>query len=275
MAAHVKDVTAADFASEVLERSFAVPVVVDFWAEWCGPCKVLGPTLERLAEEGAGSWELARVDVDANPQLAQTFGVQGIPTVVGVRDGQVVSQFTGAVPEAHVRRFVGGLLPTELDLTAEQGHLALEEGDVDAAEAAWRSVLAEDATHEDAGIGLAGLLLERGDADGALAVLARLAPTEAVRRMQAAARLRPAGDTAALERAAAGGDLAASVSLAKAWATEGRLEEALGRLVEVVGERAGDVSDEARATVLDLFELLGPAHPLTAEYRRKLASALF
>ncbi len=273
--AHVKDVTVADFAAEVLERSFDVPVVVDFWAEWCGPCRVLGPTLERLADEGAGSWELARVDVDANPQLAQTFGVQGIPTVVGVRNGEIVSQFTGAIPETQVRQFVESLLPTALDFAAEQGHVALAGGDAESAEAAWRAVLAEDPAHEDAGIGLAGLLLEGGRASEALDVLTRLAPTEAVRRLQAAARLQPAGDRAAIESAAADGDLTASVALAKAQVSEGRIEEALGRLVDVVAARSGDVSEEARATLIDLFELLGPAHPLTGEYRRKLASALF
>lgn len=273
--AHVKDVTVADFAPEVIERSFEVPVVVDFWAEWCGPCRVLGPTLERLADEGAGSWELARVDVDANPQLAQTFGVQGIPTVVGVRNGEIVSRFTGAIPEAQVRQFVERLLPTALDLAAEQGHTALAAGDAESAEATWRAVLAEDPAHEDAGVGLAGLLLERGRASEALDILARLAPTEAVRRLQAAARLQPAGDRAELERAAADGDLAASVALAKAEVSEGRVEEALARLVDVVAARSGDVSEEARATLVDLFELLGPTHPLTAEYRRKLANALF
>lgn len=272
---HVKDVSVSDFAHEVLERSFDVPVVVDFWAQWCGPCKILSPTLERLVDEGGGSWELAKVDVDANPELAQSFGVQGIPTVVALRDGRIVSQFTGAIPEAQVRDFIAGMLPTDLDLAAERGHLALEAGNADAAEATWRTVLAEDPTHEGAAIGLAGLLLERGDAEEALGVLAPPAPSEAVRQLQAAARLHPSGDLGELEAAATAGDLEATVAFAKSLVATGRIEEALGRLVDVVAARAGEVSEAARATLLDLFELLGPAHPLTAAYRRKLASALF
>jgi putative thioredoxin len=275
MSTNVKDVTAAEFAHAVLERSHEVPVVVDFWAEWCGPCKVLGPTLERLAGEGAGSWELAKVDVDQNQQLAMQFGVQGIPTVIGFKDGRPAAQFTGAVPERQVRDFISSLVPSELDVAADRAYIALDEGNEEAAEATWRAILAEVPSHEGAGVGLAGLLLDRGDNEAALDVLARLAPTEAVRQMQAAARLSGGSDLVELEQAAASGGIEHSLAYARGLAAAGDYEDALDRLIEIVSQRQEPFSEEARTTVLDLFELLGPENQLTSTYRRRLASALF
>ncbi len=275
MVSHVKDVSTADFATDVVSRSHQVPVVVDFWAEWCGPCKVLGPTLERLADEGGGSWELAKVDVDQNQELAMQFGVQGIPTVVAFKDGQPIGRFTGALPEAQVREFVGGLAPSELDLAAERGHQALELDDEVGAEQIWRAVLERDPANEIAATGLAGLLLERNDSDGALDILSRVAPTEAVRQLQAAARLSGGGDLTALEAAASTGDLQSKTDYGKALASAGQYETALDQLLDVVGARDEEHSDDARVVMLDLFELLGPEHPITTAYRRRLASALF
>ncbi len=270
----VKDVATADFATEVIERSRQVPVLVDFWAEWCGPCKVLGPTLERLAVEAGGSWELAKVDVDQNQQLAGQFGVQGIPTVVAFRDGQVANRFTGALAEAQVRQFIDSVLPSEMDLRADHGLALLESGDEAGAEAAFRSVLEREPAHEAAGIGMAGILLDRGDRDGALAILGRLAPTEAVRQMAAIARLAGAGDLSDLESAARGGAPEAQLEYAVALAAAGDFETALDTLVTLVADKTG-VSDQARLTALDLFEILGPEDPLTAMFRRRLANALF
>ena len=264
MVSHVKNVSAADFATAVMERSHEVPVVVDFWAEWCGPCKVLGPTLERLADEGSGSWE-----------LAMQFGVQGIPTVVAFKDGEPAGQFTGALPEAQVREFVGALVPSELDLAAERGHQALDLDDEVGAEQIWRAVLERDPGHEIAASGLAGLLLDRGESDAALEILSRAAPTEGIRQLQAAARLSVAGDLTALEAAASNGDLEAKVDYGKALAADGQYEPALEQLLDVVGRREGEPSDDARLVMLDLFELLGPEHPITTTFRRRLASALF
>ena len=275
MLIHVTDVSTAGFAAAVLERSYEVPVVVDFWAAWCGPCKVLGPTLERLAEEAAGTWELAKVDVDSNQQLAMQFGVQGIPTVIAFKDGEPVNRFTGALPEAQVRDFVSGLAPSEMDLASERAHQALELGDEDGAEAIWRAVLEIDPAHVQAGVGLAALLTDRGDVDGAVDILSRLAPTDAVRRMQAAARLSRAGDIEEVASAAAGGDANAVMDYGRALAATGRYEEALDQLLDVVGRREENTSEEARTTVLDLFELLGSDNPITMTYRRRLASALF
>jgi putative thioredoxin len=276
MPTHVNDVTTEEFASAVVERSKQVPIVVDFWAAWCGPCRVLGPMLEQLAEEGGGSWELAKVDVDANQQLAARFGVQGIPTVVGFRDGRPVAQFTGALPEVQVRAFLDDLVPSELDLAAEQGALLLEGGDAAGAEAAWRAVLATDPSHGEAGTHLASLLIERDLPSEAVAILDRLVPTTEVTRLRAAAHvLEGSGDLELLAAAAADpDDHGAGLAYGRALAAAGRHAEALERLVELVAARAGAPSEDARSAMLDLFELLGD-HPLVTEYRRRLASALF
>lgn len=273
---NVRDVDTLEFDEAVVARSRQVPVVVDFWATWCGPCRVLGPMLERLAAASEDRWELVKVDVDRNPQLAAQLGVQGIPTVIGFRDGRPAAQFTGAVPEAAVQRFLDELVPSELDLAAEQGRLLLEGGDEAGAESAWQAVLAGDPSHAEAGTGLAGLLIDRGEPAAALEVLARLAPTDEVRRLQAVARIGEAsGDLERLAEEAADEDNpAARLAYGRALAAAGRHEEALEALLSVVSARAEDVSEQARQAMVDLFDMLGDS-PLVATYRRKLASALF
>lgn len=275
MNTHVKDVTNTDFVTEVVERSHDVPVVVDFWAAWCGPCKVLGPVLERLASEGGGNWELAKVDVDQHPQLAGQFGVQGIPTVIGFRGGEPVARFTGALPEAQVRSFIEQLRPSDLDLKASVAEDALEAGDTETAARLWRVVLEAEPNHALAGAGLAGLLIEQGDSEAALEILGRLAPTPAVRRLQAAARLAVPEDLSALRRSAESGDSAALIAYARGLAAHGQHSEAFEVLIDVVARREEGTAEAARLLVLDLFELLGPDHPLSSEYRRRLANALF
>jgi putative thioredoxin len=277
MTANVRDIDTAEFAQAVVERSRQVPVVVDFWAAWCGPCKVLGPILERVAAEADGEWELVKVDVDQNQQLAMQFGVQGIPTVVGFRDGQPVARFTGALPETAVRQWLRELVPSELDRAAAEGVAALERGDDATAEAVFRRVLQQDPAHVEAATGLAALLIDRGDGEEALAVLGKLPTTDEVRRLQAAARmLQAGGDVTELRQRVAENpeDWQARLELGRALAVAGPQQEALDHLLEVVGARVGDLSDQARLAMLDLFDLLGD-HPLVAEYRKKLANALF
>lgn len=270
----MKDVTSNGFTAEVIERSHDLPVVVDFWAAWCGPCKTLGPILERLAEE-SDTWELAKVDVDANPEVAGQFGIQGIPTVIAFKDGKPVSRFTGALAETQVREFLSQLQPTELDLRAGAADDAYGVGDTETAERLWTEVLATDPGHESAGVGLAGLLLERGEAESALKILERLAPTEGVRQLQAAARLSQTGSSTDLREAAESGDPQSILAYGRALAAESRYEESLERLIDLVAMKLEGVSEEARVQALDIFELLGPDHPLTVEYRKRLASALF
>ncbi len=276
MPQHVQDVSTADFAVSVIEASHHVPVVVDLWAEWCGPCKVLGPVLERAAEEAGGAWVLAKLDVDQSPEISQQLGVQGIPTVVAFKNGVEVDRFTGAIPEAEVRQFLDRLSPSVLDVETAAGDDALDAGDTERASAIYSSVLEKDPTHPDAGLSLAGLLIEEGEVGNALEILDRLAPTEAVRQLQAYARLgNGAADIEALERAAADGTTSDRLALGRALAASGQGEAAIETLMGVIGERVEPDSDEAQKTLLDLFELLGQQHPQVAGARRALANGLY
>ena len=235
------DVTDATFPTEVVERSRSVPVVVDLWAEWCGPCKTLGPILEQAIAETQGQVVLAKVDVDANRQTADAFQVQGIPAVYALRDGKIVDGFVGAQPEAAVREFVARLLPTE-----EEDALAklLAQGD----EASLRLVLEAEPGHADAVVQLAELLVARGDEAAtteALALLERIPESAETRRVAALARV---GTTV-------GGDEVTA-----------ELDGLLDRV---------KADDDARQRYLDLLEVLGPDDTRTAEYRKSLTNRLF
>lgn len=231
------DVSDATFETEILQRSQTTPVVVDLWAPWCGPCKVLGPILEKVVDATNGKVVLAKVNVDENPGLAQAFRVQGIPAVFAIRDGQVVDAFQGALPERDVASFVAGLLPTEDD---ERISRLLAAGD----EASLVEVLELDPGNERAVVGLADLLTARGEGDKALALLARVPETDDVRRAAAAARvsMRPADDFD-------------------------------DRLAELIDRVKGD--DDARQQFVDILELMGPEDPRTAQWRKKLTARLY
>ncbi|MDP5183234.1 tetratricopeptide repeat protein [Blastococcus sp. BMG 814] len=259
----VVDVTEATFQTEVLDRSFQVPVVLDLWAEWCGPCKQLSPVLERLAVEGGGSWVLAKVDVEANPALAQGLRVQGIPAVKAVWQGQLVAEFTGAIPEEQARQFVtelvqattGGAVPgAEPQQEAEDPRLdaaeaALERGDLAAAEAAYQAVLAEEPDHPDAGI--------------------------ALRQVQLFRRAEEAGPDALAAADAAPDDVAAQTRAADFLLGTGNIEAAFDRLLDVVRRTGGEHRDEARKHLVELFAVVGDADPRVATARRQLTAALF
>ncbi len=234
------DVTDATFATEVVERSKQVPVVVDLWADWCGPCKQLTPILEQVIGDTDGKVVLAKVDVDTNQQVAAAFQVQGIPAVYALRDGKVVDHFVGAQPEAAVRQFVAGLLPSE-----EENALAglLEIGD----EPSLRKVLELEPGNEKAVVALAELLVGRrdeGDADEALALLARIPESEATRQLSARARI--------------GVDTKDDVTA--------ELDALLDRVKD---------DEVARQRYVDLLEVMGADDPRTAGYRKQLTSRLF
>jgi len=274
---HVKEVNAADFSAAVVQRSYDVPVVVDFWAEWCRPCRTLGPLLERLADEYAGGFDLVKVDVDANQALARQFGVQGIPYVMAFKGGQPVNQFTGALPEAQVRTWLDSVVPSTLDLTVDAARTAMIDGDAARAEELLRSVLEQKMDHEEAGTALASLYLSQGDNARALDVLAPLSPTSDVEKLRATARLtHSAGtDVAALSATVDDNpeDDGRRLELARALAAGAEFEPALDHLLVVVRKK-NDRLDEARTAMVDIFEVLGADHPLSLTYRRALASAL-
>jgi putative thioredoxin len=234
----VSDVTDASFEQDVIERSKEVPVVVDLWAEWCGPCKTLGPILERVVESTGGQVELAKVDVDANPAVANAFQVQSIPAVYALKDGKVVDGFVGSQPEANVSRFIESLLPTREQTEIER---LVELGD----EASLLSALELEHDNEDAVITLAELYVAEDRPDEALGLLNRLPESAETRRVAALARLGVPDE-------------------------EVDVESRLSGLLERV---KGD--EDARQEYLDVLELLGPDDPRTLDWRRKLTARLF
>jgi len=274
----VRDVDTADFGREVLQRSHEVPVVVDFWAEWCAPCRVLGPALEKVTDEHDGAYELVKIDVDANQEVAAQYRVQGIPTVIAFRDGKEFDRFTGALAEPALRTWVEAILPTELDLMVDQARTARLDDDDVTAEHIFRQILDRQPGHSEAGASLASMLIDRGDTDEALIVLERLTPHSEVGRLQAAARLKAASgsDLSAIEARvnADPSNEGAQLDLARALAARSEYEPALDHLLAVVRVK-GPRKDEARLAMLDIFGVLGDPHPLTVTYRRQLGSALF
>ncbi|MGW0889998.1 thioredoxin [Saccharopolyspora sp. NPDC002578] len=268
----VIDVTEATFQAEVVDRSMQVPVVVDLWAEWCGPCKQLSPVLERLAQESGGTWVLAKVDVDANPRIAQLFQVQSIPTVIAIAGGQPVEAFAGAQPEPQIRQWITALLdalreqlpgiqaaeqaagaaeveeePEDPRFTAAEE--ALDNGDFAAAETAYRQILEAEPNNEQAQAALA--------------------------QVRFSARAENA-DPAAIERAdAAPDDLDAQLAASDAELATQQVEAAFDRLVRTVKRTSGDDRNRVRQHLIDMFELFPDGDPRVTNARRALASALF
>ncbi|HEY6421680.1 MAG TPA: tetratricopeptide repeat protein [Pseudonocardiaceae bacterium] len=273
--AFVLDVTEQGFQTDVVERSMQVPVVVDLWATWCGPCKQLSPLLERLARAAGGAWVLAKVDVDANPRIAQLFGVQSIPTVVAIAGGQPVDAFSGDMPEPEVRQWITSMLDALRDRLpgiriAEQAaangvgepgaeesedprftaaEAALESGDYAAAEAAYQQILDIEPANEEA--------------------------RAALTQVRFLARAESADPSAVTRADAAPDDVDAQIAAADAELAGQQPERAFERLVGAVLRLSGEDRDRARAHLVELFELFPPDDPRVISARRALARALY
>jgi putative thioredoxin len=250
----IGDVSEQEFEAKVLERSKQVPVVVDFWAEWCGPCRTLGPALEEAVRKRDGDVELAKVDTDANQLLARAYGIQSIPAVKAFKDGEVVAEFIGAQPPAAIESFLNQVVPSEADRLADAGD-----------EESLRKSLELDPHNSRAAVGLARILLSRGDNDEALEVV-RPFPHDFI-----------ADGLAARAELSASGDGASADELQSAFAAwdEGRPEQALEALQAVItAEQDSGRKDQLRRVMVAIFTELGADHPLAREHRRRLAAAL-
>jgi putative thioredoxin len=268
----VRDVTEAGFSADVLEASRTRPVVVDFWAPWCGPCRQLSPMLEAAAGRWAGQVDVVKVNVDEAPNLSRAFRIQGIPAVKAFRDGKLVAEFTGVQPAAVIEQLFAGLAPSEADRLAERAANATG----DDAERWYRAALEEQADHPLAVVGLARLLIDRGEDAEARALLARAPSDPEARRLLAELALgneRDAGTLDALRERVERGDQAARVELGRALAAAGDADNALAVLVAAASEP--DIREDARAAAVEVFELLGDADPRVRAWRPKLAAALF
>jgi putative thioredoxin len=243
------DVTEQDFQQRVVDRSRQVPVVVDFWAAWCGPCRQLTPLLEREAGKHDGRLDLAKVDTDANPSLSQAFGVQGIPAVKAFRDGRIVNEFVGAQPPPVVERFFAGLVPSEAEELAAAGD-----------EASLRRAVELEPARAQAAVPLARLLLERGEREEAERVLAPVVNDFQAEGIKARLRLEDAGEP--------------DLSAAFAALDGGDLERAIDLLLDALPSSDGR-KDDIRQVIVAILDQLGVEHPLARDARRRLASALY
>ncbi|MBE7422669.1 MAG: thioredoxin [Zoogloeaceae bacterium] len=284
MTQHAIDVNESNFLQEVIEASHRFPVLVDFWAPWCGPCRSLGPILEKLAAEYQGRFRLAKVNSDENQALAAQFGVRGIPSVKAVVNGQVVNEFTGALPESAVREFIDALLPSPAEPLRLEAQAARARGEGDATRRLLLEAIRLDPKHEQARLDLIDVLLDAGELAEAQRLLGEImdAGRDRARIEGLAARLAlvqgAAGgaDEAALRAriAADAADLAARLALANLLALKQDYRAALEELIEIVRRDRAFQDDIGRKTLLQVFSLPGVDGELVREYRGRLSSLI-
>jgi putative thioredoxin len=283
MSAFSSDASTADFNQAVIEASREVPVLVDFWAPWCGPCRVLGPVLEELAEEYQGKFRLVKVNSDDNPELSRQFGVRGIPNVKAFVDGELVDEFVGARPKSGVRDFIENLLPSQGDLLCAQAAQAQAAGDTDGALRLLAQAAAVEPRNDDVHVARAELLLALGRTDEAEQAAAEISPlaSQAPRVTRLMAQLRFARGAAGADAQALAqridadpADLDARLQLAHAHVQAQHYEPAMEQLLEIIRRDRKWNQEAGRKTMLAIFDLLGGQDELVGRYRRMLAATL-
>jgi putative thioredoxin len=281
---HVIETNAEQFDQDVIKQSYETPVVLDFWAAWCGPCRRLAPLLEKLAEEHAGAFRLVKADVDQLPQHAAAFGVEGIPAVYALRDGKVVDSFSGLLTEPQLKEWLASILPTEADQLLRRA-ADIETAAPAEAEGLFRQAIMLSPQSAEAKIGLARVLLAMGDASASRTVLEELEKrgflepeAEKVKaQLELGSHQVSSDKLATLEAslAAAPDNVPLKWELAEALLAAGKYDEGLRLALEVVEQSSGDLREAARSRMVDTFRVLGDEHPLTATFRRQLALALY
>lgn len=286
----IKDGSTATFAADVIEASLKTPVIVDFWATWCGPCKQLGPALEKVVREARGAVRMVKIDIDKNQELAAQLRIQSVPTVYAFANGRPVDGFTGAQPESQLRAFVqrltkGAAQPTLAELL-EEAKALLAQGDAETAAQAFQQILGEDPNNGPAMAGLLRCLMAVGDFDSVAQMLGQLPPELAkhaeVAAVKTALELQQsaaagAGEAAGLRRRLADNpdDHQARLDLAMAYYGAGEVEAAVDELLDLFGRDRAWNDEAARKQLLKIFEALGGGHPVSLRGRRRLSALLF
>jgi len=279
----IADVTADSFEELVLERSFDLPILVDFWAPWCGPCQTLGPLLEKVVQEEKGAVALAKINTEIEQGLAQHFRIQGIPAVKVFRDGKEVDQFTGLLPEAALREFVTNLLPSAAGKWSKDGEYHLFTGDLNLAENAFKEALNEEALHPGALLGMARIRMRSGAFEEAEAYLNKVPLTateyaDAQRERSQVGMYRRLEEVIPREEAEEllqvdPTDANAAYAMGVYWTTSGRHAEGLEHFLMAM--KSSSLGEQPRQAMLDVFEILGSQHELTRLYRSQLAAFLY
>lgn len=282
---HAYDASDADFEEKVVQASFQQPVVIDFWAPWCAPCKMLKPILEKLADEYAGKFLLAKVNSDENPKTSMRHRVRGIPAVKAMVDGEIVDEFTGAQPESVVRAWLDKLIPSPAEVLRREAQQLADAGDLDGALDRLSTASALEPNNEVVRVAAAEVLFAKGEPDEAQGLLDTLTDPDLLKdarvlQLKAQVRLtemeKEGGNLEQLEAALAANenDLEARLKLAEVLIASGRHAEGMDQLLEIVRRDRSFRDDIGRKMLLDVFNLLGGQDPLVGDYRRKLAGLL-
>jgi putative thioredoxin len=272
---HIISVTESDFEYEVIEYSKQIPVIVDFWAEWCGPCRTLGPILERLTQEAGGAFRLAKVDVDKNPNLALRYSIRSIPNVKAFRDGQLVAEFAGSQPESRIREFLKSIAPSEHDLALEKALSLLDEAEWESAERTLREYLNRFPNNPAALFGLARSLLADGFVEEPAKILSSFPASKEYHQAETLNTLAKA--LLAFKNVSGYSDEPKEAAYFNALRLIrlGNFEAAMDGMLDILRQDKRFRNDEVRKIMLAMFELLGPKSPLTRQYQNELAMVLF